>query len=39
VCQADAFMAGAHAALIISASLLLAAAPAIWRGTSKRAPH
>jgi len=36
--QADAFMAGAHAALIISASLLLAAA-AIWRGTSNRASH
>ena len=35
--QADAFMAGAHAALIISASLLLAAAAAIWRGTSNRA--
>jgi MFS transporter, DHA2 family, methylenomycin A resistance protein len=37
--QADAFMAGAHAALIISASLLLAAAAAIWRGTSNRASH
>jgi MFS transporter, DHA2 family, methylenomycin A resistance protein len=35
--EADAFMAGAHAALIISASLLLAAAAAIWRGTSNRA--
>jgi MFS transporter, DHA2 family, methylenomycin A resistance protein len=37
--QADAFMAGAQAALIISASLLLAAAVAIWRGTSNRASH
>jgi MFS transporter, DHA2 family, methylenomycin A resistance protein len=37
--QADAFMVGAHAALIISASLLLAAAVAIWRGTSNRASH
>jgi MFS transporter, DHA2 family, methylenomycin A resistance protein len=37
--QADAFMAGAHAALIISASLLFAAAAAIWRGTSNRASH
>jgi MFS transporter, DHA2 family, methylenomycin A resistance protein len=37
--QADVFMAGAHAALIISASLLLAAAAAIWRGTSNRASH
>src|SRR3984957_11637524 len=35
--QANAFMAGAHAALIISASLLLAAAAAIWRGTASRA--
>jgi MFS transporter, DHA2 family, methylenomycin A resistance protein len=35
--RSDAFMAGAHAALIISASLLLAAAAAIWRGTAKRA--
>jgi DHA2 family methylenomycin A resistance protein-like MFS transporter len=35
--RTDAFMAGAHAALIISASLLLAAAVAIWRGTSNRA--
>jgi hypothetical protein len=32
-------MAGAHAALIISASLLLVAAAAIWRGTSNRASH
>jgi DHA2 family methylenomycin A resistance protein-like MFS transporter len=37
--QADAFMAGAHAALIISASLLLAAAAAIWLGISNRASH
>jgi len=35
--RSDAFMAGAHAALIISASLLLLAAAAIWRGTAKRA--
>jgi DHA2 family methylenomycin A resistance protein-like MFS transporter len=35
--RADAFMAGAHAALMISASLLLVAAVAIWRGTSNRA--
>ncbi|MDR3488373.1 MAG: MFS transporter [Bradyrhizobium sp.] len=35
--QANAFMAGAHAALIISASLLLAGAVAIWRGTANRA--
>ena len=32
--QANSFMAGAHAALLISAGLLLAAALAIWRGTS-----
>jgi DHA2 family methylenomycin A resistance protein-like MFS transporter len=32
--QANAFMAGAHAALIISACLLLAAGAAIWRGAS-----
>jgi MFS transporter, DHA2 family, methylenomycin A resistance protein len=37
--RADAFMAGAHAALIISASLLLAAAVAIWRGTSQQVSH
>src|ERR1700733_1187307 len=37
--QVNAFMAGAHAALIISASLLLAAAATIWRGTSNRASH
>jgi hypothetical protein len=30
-------MAGVHAALIISASLLLAAAVTIWRGASNRA--
>jgi MFS transporter, DHA2 family, methylenomycin A resistance protein len=30
--RTDAFMAGVHAALIISASLLLVAALAIWRG-------
>jgi MFS transporter, DHA2 family, methylenomycin A resistance protein len=35
--QVNAFMAGAHAALIISASLLLAAAAVIWRGTASRA--
>ena len=34
--QADAFMAGAHEALVISAGLLLAAAVAIWRGASTR---
>jgi len=32
--RTDAFMAGVHAALIISASLLLVAALAIWRGNS-----
>ncbi len=32
----NAFLTGAHAALIISASLLLAAAFAIWRGASNR---
>jgi MFS transporter, DHA2 family, methylenomycin A resistance protein len=32
--QANAFMAGAHASLIISAILLLVAAAAIWRGAS-----
>jgi MFS transporter, DHA2 family, methylenomycin A resistance protein len=34
--QADAFMPGAHAALVISAGLLFAAAAAIWRGASSR---
>jgi DHA2 family methylenomycin A resistance protein-like MFS transporter len=34
--QSGAFIAGAHASLIISACLLLAAAAAIWRGASKR---
>ena len=33
--QSDAFMAGAHASLVISAGLLLAAAAAIWRGASR----
>jgi MFS transporter, DHA2 family, methylenomycin A resistance protein len=33
--QSGAFIAGAHASLIISACLLLAAAAAIWRGGSK----
>jgi MFS transporter, DHA2 family, methylenomycin A resistance protein len=32
--EGGAFMAGAHASLIISACLLLAAAAAIWRGAS-----
>jgi MFS transporter, DHA2 family, methylenomycin A resistance protein len=32
--RADAFMAGAHASLVISACVLLAAAAAIWIGTS-----
>jgi DHA2 family methylenomycin A resistance protein-like MFS transporter len=32
--RANAFTAGAHAALMISAGLLLAAAAAIWRGSS-----
>jgi DHA2 family methylenomycin A resistance protein-like MFS transporter len=32
--QSDAFLAGAHESLIISAALLLAAAAAIWRGAS-----
>jgi DHA2 family methylenomycin A resistance protein-like MFS transporter len=32
--QEDAFMAGAHLSLVISACLLLAAAAAIWRGAS-----
>jgi MFS transporter, DHA2 family, methylenomycin A resistance protein len=32
--QADAFMAGAHQSLMISACLLFAAAAAIWRGAS-----
>jgi MFS transporter, DHA2 family, methylenomycin A resistance protein len=35
--QADAFIAGTHEALIISACLLLAAATAIWRGASRPA--
>jgi len=35
--QSNAFMAGAHASLIISAGLLLAAAAAIWRGASRLA--
>jgi DHA2 family methylenomycin A resistance protein-like MFS transporter len=35
--QPNAFMAGAHASLIISAGLLLAAAAAIWRGASRPA--
>lgn len=34
--QSGAFIAGAHASLIISACLLLAAAAVIWRGASKR---
>jgi MFS transporter, DHA2 family, methylenomycin A resistance protein len=38
--QADAFMAGAHASLLISAALLLVAGVAIWwSGTSSRAPQ
>jgi MFS transporter, DHA2 family, methylenomycin A resistance protein len=36
VAQSGAFMAGAHASLVISACLLLAAAAAIWCGASKR---
>jgi DHA2 family methylenomycin A resistance protein-like MFS transporter len=32
--QENAFMAGAHLSLVISACLLLAAAAAIWRGAS-----
>jgi DHA2 family methylenomycin A resistance protein-like MFS transporter len=32
--QTNSFMAGAHAALIISACLLLAAAVAVWRGVA-----
>ncbi len=35
--QSSAFIAGAHEALIISASLLLAAGVAIWRGASAQA--
>ena len=35
--QSGAFMRGAHAALIISAGLLLAAGVAIWRGASAQA--
>jgi MFS transporter, DHA2 family, methylenomycin A resistance protein len=35
--QTGSFMAGTHASLIISACLLLAAAAAIWRGTTTRA--
>jgi len=35
--QSNGFMAGAHASLIISAGLLLAAAAAIWRGASRLA--
>jgi DHA2 family methylenomycin A resistance protein-like MFS transporter len=35
--QANAFMAGAHESLIISASLLFAAAAAIWLGASRPA--
>ena len=34
--QSDGFVAGAHASLVISACLLLAAAAAIWRGASNR---
>jgi DHA2 family methylenomycin A resistance protein-like MFS transporter len=34
--QADAFMAGAHASLIISACLLFAAGAAIWCGAANR---
>jgi DHA2 family methylenomycin A resistance protein-like MFS transporter len=33
--QSNAFMAGAHESLVISAGLLLAAGAAIWRGTSR----
>jgi MFS transporter, DHA2 family, methylenomycin A resistance protein len=36
--QSDAFLAGAHEALIISACLLLAGGVAIWRGASTAAP-
>jgi DHA2 family methylenomycin A resistance protein-like MFS transporter len=32
--QPDTFMAGAHASLVISACLLLAAGAAVWRGAS-----
>jgi DHA2 family methylenomycin A resistance protein-like MFS transporter len=35
--EGDAFMAGAHAALVISACLLLVAGLAIWRGASAKA--
>jgi DHA2 family methylenomycin A resistance protein-like MFS transporter len=35
--EASAFMAGTHAALVISATLLLAAAAAIWRSSTKAA--
>jgi MFS transporter, DHA2 family, methylenomycin A resistance protein len=35
--QAGTFMAGAHAALVISACLLLVAGVAIWRGASAKA--
>jgi len=34
--QSGGFVAGAHASLVISACLLLAAAAAIWRGASNR---
>ncbi|HTB03297.1 MAG TPA: MFS transporter [Bradyrhizobium sp.] len=35
--EGDAFMAGAHAALLISACLLLVAGLAVWRGASAKA--
>jgi DHA2 family methylenomycin A resistance protein-like MFS transporter len=35
IAQADAFMAGTHLALAISAAVLLAAAAAIWRSAAK----
>ena len=34
--QANAFMAGMHASLMISACLLLAAGAAIWRGATSQ---
>jgi DHA2 family methylenomycin A resistance protein-like MFS transporter len=34
--QADAFMAGAHAALIVSACVLLAAGGVVWGGASMK---
>ena len=37
--QANGLLSGAHASLLISATLLLAGGAAIWWGASRHQPH